>query len=143
MVKIGNIFGAKYQAKAQMAGGGIASHSSRTNKVNGTVHTSQCQIIIGKIIRPGNKINIKLCVYFFRQNSTESADNGAASADSSASSGDTASSDDPWANVDTSEHVVITYMTTGDTPSGTKEKYDEMMTQLNAIPALSFNHIRH
>ena len=66
-------------------------------------------------------------------NSTESADNGAASADSSASSGDTASSDDPWANVDTSEHVVITYMTTGDTPSGTKEKYDEMMTQLNAI----------
>ncbi|MCM1037827.1 MAG: ABC transporter substrate-binding protein [Ruminococcus sp.] len=46
---------------------------------------------------------------------------------------DTASSDDPWANVDTSEHVVITYMTTGDTPSGTKEKYDEMMAELNAI----------
>ena len=34
-----------------------------------------------------------------------------------------ASSDDPWAgwaDVDTSEHVVITYMTTGDAPSGDK-----------------------
>lgn len=37
---------------------------------------------------------------------------------------DTATSDDPWADVDTSEHVVITYMTTGDAPSGTKEKYE-------------------
>ena len=49
-------------------------------------------------------------------------------------SGDTAAaSDDPWADVDTSEHVVITYMTTGDAPSGTKEKYDEMMAKLNEI----------
>lgn len=68
-----------------------------------------------------------------------SASNDSASADSAstdnASSGDTAaaSSDDPWANVDTSEHVVITYMTTGETPTGTKEKYDEMMTELNKI----------
>lgn len=68
-----------------------------------------------------------------------SASNDNASADSAstdnASSGDTsaASSDDPWANVDTSEHVVITYMTTGETPTGTKEKYDEMMTELNKI----------
>ena len=75
-------------------------------------------------------------------NSAASTDNSAASTDSSAAStdtassdttGDAASSDDPWANVDTSEHVVITYMTTGDTPSGTKEKYEEMMAQLNAI----------
>lgn len=70
-------------------------------------------------------------------NSAASTDNSAASTDSSTASadtaGDAASSDDPWANVDTSEHVVITYMTTGDTPSGTKEKYEEMMAQLNAI----------
>lgn len=66
-------------------------------------------------------------------NSASSTDNSAASTDNSAASTDAASSDDPWANVDTSEHVVITYMTTGDTPSGTKEKYEEMMAQLNAI----------
>lgn len=29
--------------------------------------------------------------------------------------------------MDTSEHVVITYMTTGETPTGTKDKYDEMI----------------
>ena len=66
-------------------------------------------------------------------NDNASADNSAST--DNASSGDTAaaSSDDPWANVDTSEHVVITYMTTGETPTGTKEKYDEMMTELNKI----------
>lgn len=35
--------------------------------------------------------------------------------------------------IDTSEHVVITYMTTGEAPTGTKDKYDEMMKKLNAI----------
>lgn len=37
------------------------------------------------------------------------------------------------ADIDTSEHVVITYMTTGEPPSGTKEKFDEMMVELDAI----------
>lgn len=37
------------------------------------------------------------------------------------------------ADIDTSEHVVITYMTTGEPPTGTKEKFDEMMVELNAI----------
>ncbi len=37
------------------------------------------------------------------------------------------------ADIDTSEHVVITYMTTGEPPSGTKDKFDEMMVELNAI----------
>lgn len=50
-----------------------------------------------------------------------------------ADSGEAADSSDPWADVDTSEHVVITYMTTGDAPSGTKEKYEEMMARLNEI----------
>lgn len=45
---------------------------------------------------------------------------------------DNASTGDASA-IDTSEHVVITYMTTGETPTGTKEKYDEMMAQLNKI----------
>ena len=49
------------------------------------------------------------------------SDDTEASSDTEAS-GDTATaSDDPWADVDTSEHVVITYMTTGDAPSGTKD----------------------
>lgn len=37
------------------------------------------------------------------------------------------------ADIDTTEHVVITYMTTGEPPSGTKDKFDEMMVELNAI----------
>ena len=45
--------------------------------------------------------------------------------------------DDPWAgwaDVDTSEHVVITYMTTGDAPSGDKAAtVDSMLEKLNAI----------
>ena len=64
---------------------------------------------------------------------SSSSDDSAPADDSAAADDTTASSDDPWADVDTSEHVVITYMTTGDAPSGTKEKYDEMMAQLNAI----------
>ena len=64
-------------------------------------------------------------------NDNASADN--ASTDNASSGDAAASSDDPWANVDTSEHVVITYMTTGETPTGTKEKYDEMMAELNKI----------
>lgn len=63
---------------------------------------------------------------------TAEADNSAA-ADDSASAGTSADSSDPWANVDTSEHVKITYMTTGDRPSGTEAKYEEMMTELNKI----------
>lgn len=46
---------------------------------------------------------------------------------------DISEASDSSSDIDTSEHVVITYMTTGDTPSGTKEKYEEMMEQLNAI----------
>ena len=67
------------------------------------------------------------------KSSDASESDAAGTEDGASSEGDAASSDDPWANVDTSEHVVITYMTTGDTPSGTKEKYDEMMAKLNAI----------
>ncbi|MDE7029374.1 MAG: ABC transporter substrate-binding protein [Lachnospiraceae bacterium] len=45
----------------------------------------------------------------------------------------TASTDNA-ADVDTSEHVVITYMTTGDAPSGDAlNTYNEMMEKLNAI----------
>ena len=64
----------------------------------------------------------------------DTATDDAAATDDTASSDDAAAtSDDPWADVDTSEHVVITYMTTGDTPSATKERYDEMMAKLNEI----------
>lgn len=69
--------------------------------------------------------------------STPEADTAddAAPADDAASSDDSAAADssDPWANVDTSEHVKITYMTTGESPTGTKEKYEEMMAELNKI----------
>lgn len=69
--------------------------------------------------------------------STPAADTAddAAPADAAASSDDSAAADssDPWANVDTSEHVKITYMTTGESPTGTKEKYEEMMAELNKI----------
>lgn len=63
------------------------------------------------------------------------ASEDAAPADDAAAADDSAEADpsDPWANVDTSEHVVITYMTTGESPTGTKEKYEEMMAQLNEI----------
>lgn len=44
-----------------------------------------------------------------------------------------ADSADPWANVDTSEHVKITYMTTGDGPTTRQEEFDKMMAELNKI----------
>lgn len=65
------------------------------------------------------------------KDSQTAADSGTAAADTAAadssaatddSAGTTADSSDPWANVDTSEHVKITYMTTGDRPSGTEAK---------------------
>lgn len=65
--------------------------------------------------------------------SNTTGDTPAAADTSTSNDNASASSDDPWANVDTSEHVVITYMTTGETPTGTKEKYDQMMTELNKI----------
>ena len=72
------------------------------------------------------------------KDSQTAADSGTAAADTAAadssaatddSAGTTADSSDPWANVDTSEHVKITYMTTGDRPSGTEAKFEEMMTE--------------
>lgn len=66
--------------------------------------------------------------------SAAATEDAASTDDASADTSDVASSDDPWADVDTSEHVVITYMTTGDAPSGDKlATYNEQMEQLNAI----------
>lgn len=57
---------------------------------------------------------------------SSSTDAAGASNDGGSSSG--------GADIDTSEHVVISYMTTGDAPSGeAKERLDEMLAQLNAI----------
>ena len=50
-------------------------------------------------------------------NKTE--DSGSASVDTSA--------------IDTSEHVVITYMTTGDKPTGCAEELDKVLGELNKI----------
>ncbi len=67
------------------------------------------------------------------------ADEEAAPAEEAAGGEEAAAStsDDPWADawadVDTSEHVVISYMTTGDAPTQTKERYEEMMAKLNEI----------
>ncbi len=66
------------------------------------------------------------------------ADNAAPAADT-AKADDAAKDDaaadpsDPWANVDTSEHVKITYMTTGDGPTTRQEEFDKMMVELNKI----------
>ena len=57
-----------------------------------------------------------------------SSDSSSAGSSASDSSGETASAD-----IDTSEHVKIVYMTTGDAPTQTKERYEEMMAQLNAL----------
>ncbi|MCM1184199.1 MAG: ABC transporter substrate-binding protein [Roseburia sp.] len=65
-------------------------------------------------------------------NAADSSSGTTASSDNSSASTDNSVAADTSA-IDTSEHIVITYMTTGDAPSGTKEKYDEMMAQLNAI----------
>lgn len=54
-----------------------------------------------------------------------------ASTDSSAKADSSDSTD--AAEIDTSEHVVITYMTTGDKPTGTQEELDNMLAELNAI----------
>lgn len=63
------------------------------------------------------------------------ADTTAASADSAAGQ-ETGAGGDAAADagaIDTSEHVVITYMTTGDKPSGTQAVLDEAMAELNKI----------
>lgn len=69
------------------------------------------------------------------QSSSDSAqtdNNTAASTDEEAAADDASASTDSSA-IDTSEHVVITYMTTGEKPTATAEKYDEMMAKLNEI----------
>ena len=70
--------------------------------------------------------------------SSDSSSSGGGSASSSdSSSSDSSASDSSGgsasADIDTSEHVVITYMTTGDAPTQTKERYEEMMAELNKI----------
>lgn len=45
----------------------------------------------------------------------------------------TSSTTEGGKEIDTSEHVKITYMTTGEKPTGTEEKYNEMMEKLNKI----------
>ena len=69
------------------------------------------------------------------QSSSDSAqtdNNAAASTDEEVAADDASASTDSSA-IDTSEHVVITYMTTGEKPTATAEKYDEMMAKLNEI----------
>ena len=68
------------------------------------------------------------------------ADSGSKTEADSAATGDDASDKDAApaenaaADADTSEHVVITYMTTGDAPSGDAlNTYNDMMEKLNAI----------
>ncbi len=68
------------------------------------------------------------------------ADSGSKTEADSAATGDDASgkdaapADNTASDADTSEHVVITYMTTGDAPSGDAlNTYNDMMEKLNAI----------
>ncbi|MDE6921319.1 MAG: ABC transporter substrate-binding protein [Lachnospiraceae bacterium] len=68
------------------------------------------------------------------------ADSGSKTEADSAATGDDASgkdaapADNAASDADTSEHVVITYMTTGDAPSGDAlNTYNDMMEKLNAI----------
>ena len=69
--------------------------------------------------------------------SNSSTTGNAAKSENSASTteaGGTTSSGD----IDTSEHVVITYMVTGDKPDGQKaERLDEMLEKLNRMDRLS------
>lgn len=68
--------------------------------------------------------------------SASTTESGGAKSDTSASTTESGNLDTSAsaAEIDTSEHVVITYMTTGDKPSGEAEtRYNEMMEQLNAI----------
>jgi len=61
--------------------------------------------------------------------STDSGSSDSGSTESADSGSETSASD-----IDTSEHVVITYMTTGDTPDGDKKvELDKAMAELNAI----------
>lgn len=63
----------------------------------------------------------------------DAADRDAAPADDAADR-DAAAAEDAMSDADTSEHVVITYMTTGDAPSGDAlNTYNDMMEKLNAI----------
>lgn len=66
-------------------------------------------------------------------NANNNASSGTNNNASSGTSNNASSGADASSAIDTSEHVVITYMTTGETPTGTKEKYDEMMAELNKI----------
>lgn len=47
--------------------------------------------------------------------------------------GDSAAATDSASAIDTSEHVVITYMTTGDKPTATEPALEDMLAQLNEI----------
>lgn len=64
-------------------------------------------------------------------------DSGSTSGSSSESTSGSSSGSDATVeagDIDTSEHVVITYLTTGDAPSGeAKENLDKMLAELNAI----------
>ena len=66
--------------------------------------------------------------------SAPTADTGSGSAADDAADRDAAAAEDAMSDADTSEHVVITYMTTGDAPSGDAlNTYNDMMEKLNAI----------
>lgn len=66
--------------------------------------------------------------------SAPTADTGFGSAADDAADRDAAAAEDAMSDADTSEHVVITYMTTGDAPSGDAlNTYNDMMEKLNAI----------
>lgn len=66
---------------------------------------------------------------------SSSSGGGSTSSSDSSSSGSstTDSSGGASADIDTSEHVKIVYMTTGDAPTQTKERYEEMMAELNKL----------
>ena len=66
--------------------------------------------------------------------SAPTADTGSGSAADDAADRDAAAAEDAMSDADTSEHVVITYMTTGDAPTGDAlNTYNDMMEKLNAI----------
>lgn len=69
--------------------------------------------------------------------SSDSSSSGSGASSSDSSSSDSSASDSSGgsasADIDTSEHVKIVYMTTGDAPTQTKERYEEMMAQLNTL----------
>ena len=69
------------------------------------------------------------------EESSESSDASDAGEEESSAEEESAGGEEAaGGDIDTSEHVVINYMTTGDAPSGeAKERLDEMMAELNAI----------